>query len=137
MAKGAAIDLSGPFFRNDPGQTFRQNARRLVDETADQGKLELEEQMRSGESGRARVRLIDPPRVSAHIVVENRVRSSRPDEVVATVKIGTGGMSARQAISARAAGSEIEKRSHPGKRTATVLRRVTKLNAAELLKGIA
>lgn len=131
------IDASGPFFTYDPAKTFRRNAQRLLDETAEHGSTLVRSEMVAGQSRRSPIRIVSPNRVAAHVIAQVRVRQSDPDKLVSVVKVRNGGMSPRQAISLMAAASEIEGQSHPFRRVAGRLRKANKVNAAELLKDIA
>jgi len=129
------IDKTGPFFKNDPGKTFRANAQDLMDETLEQGKSDAIAQLRAGEPNRRPVRIASPNRVSGHVIAEKRQKARKPTELTGVVKVDNSG-SVRQAIAIMAAASEIESRSKPFSRTAARLRAANKFNAPELLKGI-
>ncbi len=132
-----SIDLGGPFFRNDPGKTFRQNVQALMEDIATEGEADVKAQLRQGESSRAPLRYVQPDRVAAHVVGRTQSLRGRQWQLNAVISVNNTGLTARQGISLMAAASELERRSHVFRRTSTRLRKVNKLNAAELLKGIA
>lgn len=140
MGRGliTSIDMSGPFFTNDPRKTFRQNARVMLKAVSEEGEADVRLQMRSGESGRATISSkVTPDRVSGHVVGRVTALTGKPWQVTAVVSVNNTGMTKRQGTALMAAASRVEAQTHAFRRTTGRLRKAKKVNAAELLKGIA
>lgn len=135
----STIDVSGPFFTNDPRKTFRQNARVMLAAIAAEGEADVKVQLVSAQGVRSPLRYPTARgiRVSDHVVGRVKSLSGKPWQVTAVVSVNASGASTRQAIGLMAAASYIERRNHVFRRTTSRLRKAKKLNAAELLKGIA
>jgi hypothetical protein len=132
------IDMSGPFFTNDPRKTFRQNARVLLDRLQEEGEADVKQQMRGGEGGRAPISQgVSPSRVSGHVVGRVVSLTGRPWQATAVVSINNYGFSKAQGIALMAAAANVERETHAFRRTTNRLRRSRKVNASELLRGIA
>lgn len=129
------IDLSGPFFRNDPGKTFRQNVRLLMERIAEEGEADVTAQLRAGESSRAPIRRLGD-RVSDHVIGRTRSLTGKRWAVSAVVSVNNSGLSQAQGISLMAAAASVEQRTRACRRTTSRLRRARAVNRAELLKGI-
>lgn len=131
------IDMTGPFFTYDPAKTFRQNARVLMAELAEEGESDVKAQLRQGQAVRKTLRYVDPDRVSDHVV--GRVKSVRGKKwaLNAVVSVNNIGLTPRGGRQLMAAASGLEARTGAFKRTTSRLRRAKKVNAAELLKNIA
>lgn len=131
------ITKEGPFFRNSPVLTFRQNVRKMMAAVAAEGAADVVGQMQVGESGRVPIsRGIQPARVSGHVVGRVAGISGKPWAVTAKVSALGAGLSRTDAIALHAAAATIERRDHPFRRTAGRLRRSRAVNQAELLKGL-
>ena len=135
----SSIDLSGPFFTNDPGKTFRQNGRVMLAAIAAEGGSDVKAQLVSAQAGRSP--LAQPTfrgyRVSDHVVGRVKNLRGKPWAATAVVSVNNSGYTKRQGMSLMAAASYLEGRNHVFRRTTSRLRKAKKLNAAELLKGIA
>ena len=132
------IDMSGPFFKHDPGKTFRQNIRVLMDALSEEGESDVKAQLKAGEGDRYRIsNAVKPSRVSGHVVGRTTNLRGKPWEVTAVVSVQNAGFTKKQAVSLMAAASWVESQTHAFRKTTNRLRRARKINAAELLKGIA
>lgn len=131
-----AIDTSGPFFTHDPAKTFRQNARRLLAETAELGEADVKAQLRSGQAARSSLRYVTPNRVADHVVGRVKSLQGKPWALTAVISVNNSGLDKRGGMQLMAAAASLEGRTHIIRRTAARLRRANKLNAAELLKNI-
>ncbi len=134
-----AIDLSGPFFKYEPGKTFRANARVMLAELSREGEADVKVQLRQGQS--IRRPLAQPTslgnRVSDHVVGRVHAWGGRKWQVTAVIGIKNQGWSPLQGQSLMAAGARLESRSHVFRRTAARLRKAKNVNARELLRNIA
>lgn len=135
----SSISVEGPFFRNDPRKTFRQNGRVMLRGLEEEGSRDVESQYRAGQGQRAPISSgVTPNRVADH--VEGRQVSTRgnPWQVTAVISVHpAAGMGGRQAVALMAAASRVEGQTGAMRKTTARLRRARKINAAELLKGIA
>jgi hypothetical protein len=132
------INKSGPFFKYQPGKTFRQNIRVLTKAIAAEGESDVKAQLRAGESGRLPLGGgIRPGRVSGHVVGRTSSLRGKPWEVTAVISVNNSGFSQKQGIKLMAAASWLESQGHEFRKTKNRIGRMRKINAAELLKGIA
>jgi hypothetical protein len=136
------IDFSGPFFTNDPGQTFRQNARRMERAMALEGEADVKQQMDAGAAGRAVIsRGVNPERVSGHvraaIPYSPGGKSKLNAAILVNVYVENRGFTGRQGQALMAAFSQVERETGAFRKTANRLKRSRAANVAELLKDIA
>ena len=131
------IDMSGPFFRQNPGKTFRQNIRVMMAAVAAEGQADVDAQLRAGEASRQPISAgVQPARVSAHAVGRVRSLTGKQWAVTAVVSVNNTGLSRQQGVALMASASVLERREHAFRRTASRLRRARAVNTVELLKGI-
>jgi hypothetical protein len=128
------IDMSGPFFRKDPVKTFRQNVRELMDQIAVAGESDVKAQMATGQGSRAVMNMVDPNRVAAHVVGRTKSLGGKRWAVTAVVSVNNSGLSRAQGIQLMAAASQVERQTGAFKRTASRVRKVSKLN--DLTEGM-
>lgn len=138
MARNAtSIDLSGPFFTNDPRKTFRQNARVMLARLAEEGEQDVRVQQQASESTRAPIsNKVTPDRVSGHVVGRVTALSGKRWALTAVVSVNNRGQTEAGGIALMAAASRVEERTRAFRRTTYRLRKARAINAAELLKGI-
>jgi hypothetical protein len=133
--------LSGPFFKKDPGLTFRQNARRMARGMVLAGQADVQEQLAAGESSRAIISHgVEPPRVREHVVASVPYSSSRDllgTTIKANVYVQNKGFSAHQARALMAAYSMVEQETGAFHQTTLRLWRAAQANVHELLRDIA
>jgi hypothetical protein len=130
------IDTSGPFFTHDPRKTFRGNIRLFMAAVADEGQRDVEAQLKSGQAEREPIRLIQPNRVSGHVVGRTKSLTGKPWEVTAVISINNRGFTKKQGTRLMAAGSVLEHRIHAFRKTKNRLRRARAVNQVELLRGL-
>lgn len=130
------IDKTGPFFRNDPAKTFRQNIRVMMDAVEREGASDVRAQLRAGEGGRAPISH-NMGRVSGHVVGRTHSLAGKRWAVTAVVSVNNSGFSRTQGIALMAAASRVEGQTHAFRKTAGRVRRMRAMNTDELLKGIA
>jgi hypothetical protein len=126
------IRYEGPFFTQDPGRTFAQNARAMMAAIAAEGEADVKARIasippRGVDTGETRRKFVG--RVASH--------SGRRWRATAVIGIPNVGMDADEAIHTYAAMASIERRYGPVAATSRALRQARAINAAELLKGIA
>ena len=132
-----SIHYDGPFFRKDPGKTFRQNVRVMMRALSEEGQQDVQTQLRHNEGRRAPIaRLKYEPRVSQHVVGRVKSLKGKVWAVTAVVSVNNRGFSKAQGISLMAAAANTERQTHAFRRTTSRLRKAKKVNAAELLKGL-
>lgn len=133
----STIDMGGPFFTYQPGKTFRQNVRVLMADIAREGEADVKAQLAQGQATRKPMRLVDPDRVSGHVVGRVKNLRGKPWALNAVVSVNNSGLTKAQGQQLMAAAASIEARFHIFRRTSSRLRKANKTNAAELLKRIA
>jgi len=131
-----SIKKTGPFFRHDPGKTFRQNAHTMMLGVAREGAADVRGQMSSGNASRAPIKQLEPNHVSDHVYGELRKRPSGPN-YTAAVFVRNKGFTRKEAQSLMAAASKVEGQTHAFRKTAGRISRARAVNVDELLKGIA
>jgi hypothetical protein len=131
------INTKGAFFAKDPGLTFRDNIKKLMDELAAQGEADVKAQLRAGESGRFPLggRIV-PGRVSGHVHGRTHNLAGKRWEVTAIISVNNRGFTKAQGTKLMAAHGWLESQGHAFRRTAGRLRRARAVNMTELLKGI-
>jgi hypothetical protein len=129
--------MDGPFFRKDPGATFRQNVRAMMDAVAEEGEKDVRAQLEAGNAGRAPVRHWGSQHSSEFVRGRTVSLTGKRWAVTAVVSLLVPqGAARRQAQSLKAAGSLLEERLHAFRKTKNRLGRTRKTNMSELLKGI-
>jgi hypothetical protein len=130
------IKMDGPFFRQDPVKTFRQNARVMLDAIAAEGEMDVDAQLRAGNSGRRPISALGG-HVSHHVVgYTTSVRTGKRWALAAAVNVVNEGYSTVEGVSLMAATAVLEGRLHAFRKTKNRLGRTRKANAAELIKGM-
>jgi hypothetical protein len=129
------ITYDGPFFRNDPAKTFRQNIRGMMDAVAAEGERDVVAQLRAGEASRRPVSN-NVGRVSEHVRGRTRSLAGKRWAVTAVVSVNNRGWSRAQGIALMAAAAGLERRVGAFRKTKNRIGRARKVNMAELLKGI-
>jgi hypothetical protein len=135
------IDLSGPFFAHQPGLTFLQNVRRLMEAIAAEGEADVQAQLRAGEGSRRPLSAFygGADRLAQHAIGRTHAiaeRGGREWSTHAVISVNNSGLSSTQGISLMAASAEVEKRTHAFRNTARRIRSARALNTAELAKGL-
>jgi len=131
-----SIHYDGPFFTKDPRKTFRQNIRTMMRAIAEEAQQDIETQMRHNQGRRAPIAELGD-HVSSHVVGRVKSLRGKPWQVTAVISVNNTGFTPAQGISLMAAASEVESQTGAVKRTTSRIRKSRKVNAAELLKGIA
>ena len=132
----STIDYSGPFFENDPGKTFRQNGRRMIEAVVKEGAIDVIHTLMSGESSRAPIRALGG-RVHEHVFDRVESLAGKPWQVTGVISINNSGFSAAEGISLMAAAAVLERKTKAFARARRALLRARAVNVAELLRGIA
>lgn len=126
------ISLEGPFFEGDPAKTLAENIRDFLAKTAEEGEHDVKTQIQSVAGQMPHYTGWTTATVTGR-VVSLKGKQWRKTAVVST---STAGMSAKDAIRTKAAGSTIERRWHVFRRSSTRLKKANR-NPSTLLKGIA
>ena len=132
MGVTTKVTLDGNFFRHNPGKTFRQNVKDMLDELAPwmqsevRGVIEAHAGSMPFYTGWSEER------------VEGRTHSNAGKRwgTWAVVSSNTAGMSARDAIRTKAAAAGIERRWHPYRLVKSAVYRARPIIAADLSKGL-
>ena len=136
LASGAAaqqVSLVG----KTAGEVYK-NIKVLMDALSEEGEADVKVQLQAGEGNRAPIaRRVQPERVSGHVIGRTESLRGRNWEVTAVVSVQNQGFSKAQGTALMAAASRVEGQTHAFRKTTNRLRRARKINAAELLKGIA
>lgn len=130
------IDLAGPFFQRDPGKTFRQNVRVLMDAVVREGEQDVRAQLQAGEGGRQPLRGISPDRVSGHVRGRTSNLSGRRWAVTGVVSVNNRGFTPKQGITLMAAAARLEQRIHAFRKTTARIRKSRAANLGQLLDGV-
>jgi len=132
VAVTTKVELSGNFFRRDPGKTFRANVRDMLDDLAGWMEEEVQAQI-AGHAG-------SMPHYTGHsrnqIVGRTESVSGRRWGTWAVVSASTAGMSKNDAIRTKAAAAGIEKRWHPFRNVKSGVYRSRAIIRANLTKGL-
>jgi hypothetical protein len=128
------VELSGPFFQHDPGETLRENITRMMEALAQEGERAARDAFRATQADRQPISLLGD-RISDH--VEGRVVSVRGKRwrASAVVSVHNDGFSALLGKSLMAAASEAERETHIFRSLARNIRNA-RATYADLAKGI-
>lgn len=136
------IDTTGPFFKHDPGKTFRANARSMLRQMGLEGETDIKQQLRAGQSSRAVIsNAVNPDRVAAHVTTgipfsptgKNKLNGA----IQVNVYVPNFGYTKAEGTALMASYSRVERETHAFARTTRRLRASRAVNTAELLKDIA
>jgi hypothetical protein len=132
------IDLSGPFFQHDPGKTFLQNVRRMMEAIAKEGEEDVRAQLQAGEGSRSPLSAFygGADRTSMHAIGRVQSITGRQWSTHAVISVNNSGLSSAQGISLMAASAIVERKTHAFRNTAKRIRSARAINAAELAKGL-
>ena len=126
MPRATTIDLSGPFFEQDPTRTLSKNIQTMLEAVEEEGAADVEAQAASHQRTGA-----------FYAGIEGRVRSVAGKHWLRTAVISEthvypwpGGGSKQYR------GGKLEARYHMFRTTASRLRRARAVNTAELTKGM-
>lgn len=134
MPARIGIDVSGPFFRKDPGATIRQNVQRMLAALASEGELAIR-----GELGASHAPISG---LGTHVnqYVHGRIISVEPAGHVwtyhAVISVNNVGFTPAQGIALMAAASVREGQTHAFKRVASGLRSARAVLRANLTEGL-
>jgi hypothetical protein len=129
--------LKGPFFEKDPGKTFRQNIRVMMDAVAAEGQADVRAQLQAGQGSRFPLGGgLRPGRVSGHVIGRTVSLVGKRWAVSAKISVNNRGLSPKQGVKLMAAASYLEGQTHAFRRTKGRIGRAKRVNAAELLKGL-
>lgn len=127
-----SVELSGPFFRRDPGKTLRGNVRDLMDALSES----MEADVKSAIAGHAG----SMPGYSGWSWAHTRGRtvsvSGKRWGTWARVSAYTADLGAKDAIRTKAAAATIERRWHPYRNAKRNVYRARPLLTADLTKGL-
>lgn len=136
MSDGVAIttkiELSGNFFKRDPGKTLRGNVREMLDALAS----EMERLVQADIASHAGAMPAYTGWTRAHTVGRTQSYSGKRWGTWAVVSANTQGMSKADAIRTKAAAATIEKRWHPYRRVKGAIYSSRALLRADLSKGL-
>lgn len=125
-----SLDLSGPFFENDPVQTLFDNLRAKMEEISEQGADEARDRLSEGSTSRALVTELGD-RVSDHVVGRTTSRSGKQWTAAVVVQVYNQGLTGRESRSLMAAASYVESRTKAISRTARTLRSLPELDLTD------
>ena len=131
----ATFDMSGPFFRVDPGKTMLENVHTMMTGIAAEGAKMAGQNLMIGSGRRALVRSTDD-RVADHVIGRTHSISGAEWLTAAVVQVSKEGLSREQATSLMAAGSYVEGRTHGVRKATTQIRRARAVLNANLTKGM-
>lgn len=126
------VELSGPFFRRDPGKTLRGNVRDLMDALADS----MESDVRSEISAHASSMPGYSGWTWAHTIGRTVSRTGKRWGTWARVSAYTENLDAKDAKRTKAAAATIEARWHPWRKAKSNVYRARALLRADLTKGL-
>jgi len=108
------IDMQGPFFQVDPGETILKNLQKMMQGIAIEGASAVRASYAAGEGSRQLVRMTQD-RVSSHVIGRVTARPSKGGRhwvSAAVVQVYNEGLSAAESRSLMAAASYVERRTH-------------------------
>lgn len=120
------ISLKGPFFQNDPADTFLGNVSRMLHAAAEEGVKDV-----VGRMGTNRAPIAE---LGGHVV--EHVIGIVPDPTVVSILVANRRFTSTQAVSLMAAASQVESQSHAFRQTTARLRRARAVNVDELTRGL-
>ena len=126
------VELSGNFFKRDPGKTFRGNVRDMLDALAS----EMESIVQGEIAGRAGSMPGYTGWSHDHTVGRTESQSGKRWGTWAVVSANTNQMSAKDAIRTKAAAATIERRWHPYRQVKSAVYRSRALIRANLTEGL-
>jgi hypothetical protein len=132
MSVTTKVELSGNFFRRDPGKTFRQNVRAMLDDLAE----EMEAAVKGEIAGRAGSMPGYTGWTHDHTVGRTESQSGKRWGTWAVVSANTNTMGASDAIRTKAAAATIERRWHPYRQVKSAVYRSRALIRANLAEGL-
>lgn len=127
------VDLEGNFFKRDPGKTLGMNVRDMLKQLAAWMETEVRSDIASHAGSMPFYTGWSHDRVVGHVTSNKTGKQWR---VTAAVQSQTLGMSAKDAIRTKAAGSSIEGRFHPYRRIKGAIYRSRPILTADLTKGL-
>lgn len=129
----AKIELSGPFFQNDPAKTFLENVGDMLESLS----AELQEGVRKDIASREPSMPYWTGYTEDHVFgYTTSARTGRHWAFWAAVGIPTTGMDKAQAIRTKAAAATIERRFHPFRNAKSAVYRARAVISADLAKGL-
>lgn len=135
MTASAQVDLTGPFFTVDPGETMLHNLQRMMEGIASEGATAAKANLSAGSGSRALVR-VTHDRVADHVIGRTTSLSGRQWVSAAVVQVSNHGMDATASRSLMAAASYLEGTGHGIRRVATQVRRARAVLSANLSAGM-
>lgn len=129
------VELSGPFFQRDPGETLRGNIERMMQGLAEEGEKAGRDGFAATQAGRLPISQLGD-RVSGHVVGRVVSLRGRRWRATAVVSINNFGYTPIQGISLMAAASSVERRTHVMRNLARSIRSSRAVLNANLTKGI-
>lgn len=126
----SSISLKGAFFQHDPARTFVENLHEMARAMADEGAVDVAARMRGS---RAPISLVGGEVAD---LVTPMVKGGGLAPTTVVVLVRSRGLSAKESIAVRAAGSEVERMTGAFRKTTARMRAARAINRAELLKGI-
>ncbi len=135
MAKGASVDISGPFFQVDVTKTLYQNIQKMMQGIAEEGAVAARANLSAGSGNRALVRMTQD-RVADHVIGRVFSRTGKQWFTAAVVQVDNRDLDAAGSRSLMAAASRIEGKNHSIRKVATSLRSSRKVLQANLTAGM-
>ena len=133
-AIATTIDKDGPFFVGNPLADLDQNIAAMMADLRDSIESDIRAQLRAGQGSRYRLsKGLKPSRLSDRLQGRSASLTGKAWKHWVSVGLDKSGTSATQAIALYAAGSLIEGREHPFKRTSTRVRAALR---ADLARGL-
>ena len=133
MTVQTKVELSGPFFRVDPGRTLYRNIADMQDALAE----EMQGLVRRDIQGRSGSMPSDTGWTTDHVLgYTTGRRTGKRWALWSAVGVPTEGMSRAQAIRTKAAAASIERRFHPFRNVKSAVYRARALISADLAKGL-
>lgn len=127
------VELSGDFFRRDPGKTLRANIRDMLDAVADWMEVEVQSEIRAHAASMPFYTGWSAEHTEGYTTSP---RTGKRWGLWAAVGAVTAGMDRTNAIRTKAAAASIERRWHPYRRVKSGVYRSRPIITANLTKGI-
>lgn len=138
MGTPLTVDLSGPFFKGDPGETMLKNLQKMMQALADEGASTARANFLSGSASRRLVSLTGD-RVADHVVGRVTARPSKGGRhwvSAAVVQVYNEGLDGPQTRSLMAAGAIVARKTRAISSLTRTIRSSRAVLAANLTAGI-
>lgn len=131
----ADIEMTGPFFQVDPGETMLNNITKMMQGVAEEGAKAARDGLLTGASTRQLISMTND-RVADHVVGRTASKSGKRWRAAAVVQVTNDGYGAAESRSIMAAGSYVERKTGAIRRVSRGIRSARAVLTADLTAGL-